>query len=107
MDNSIQHGVHTFRCGDNLTISNVDSLIPEIDQYLNSKNVVKIILDMRNVLSCDSYGITFLLQCYRKAENTQKELVLYKLNPFLYTLLNNCGLLKVFSVVNDLDDDQQ
>ena len=107
MDNSIKCRIHTFRFGENLSIKNVDSLVPEIDQYLNSKNLKKVILDMSNVLSCDSYGITFLLQCYRKAKNNQKELVLYKLNPFLNNLLNNCGLLNVFSITDELNDLEQ
>ncbi|MGD9200089.1 MAG: STAS domain-containing protein [Chitinispirillia bacterium] len=104
MDNSLNGRVQTFRFGENLSISTVDNLIPEIDQYLNSQTLEKIVLDMSNVLSCDSYGITFLLQCYRKAKNTKKELVLYKLNPFLHNLLNNCGLLKIFSNENEVND---
>lgn len=94
----------TFRFGERVVIGNVDNLNSELESCVGSENIQHIVFDLENVRICDSYGINFLLQFQRKAEKSQKELILYRPGALFRDILKNSGLSHIFTIVDNLEE---
>ncbi|MBD3418671.1 MAG: STAS domain-containing protein [Chitinivibrionales bacterium] len=91
-----------FKFGEKLYIGNADGLMSQVEP-LFEEPAGRIVFDFENVRLCDSYGLRFLLNCRRKAEERGHRLILYKVHPVILELIENVKLDQFFTFTDTLD----
>ncbi len=95
---------HTYRVGEKVVMSNVDFLRSELNPIFASAHVNRIIFDLENLRICDTYGVKLFLDFQRDAENSQKEMLLYRPGTLFMEVIKNAGVIQVFNIVTELGE---
>jgi len=96
----------TYRFGEKVVLKNVDFLRYELEPLCTAPDIHRIIFDLENCKVCDSYGVQFFLECRRKAELHNKELLLYRPGILLRAILKHSGISHVFTIVDTLESEE-
>lgn len=96
----------TYRFGEKIVISNVDFLRSELEPLCSANDIHRVIFDLENCQVCDTYGVQFFLECRRKAEQQNKELILYRPGILLRAILKNSGIIHVFTIVDRFEGEE-
>ncbi len=95
---------HTYRFGEKVVISNVDFLRSELETIFATEHVRRIIFDLENLRICDIYGVKLFLDFQRAADNSHKELLLYRPGALFMEVVKNAGLIQAFTIITELKD---
>ena len=81
-----------------------EDLRKRIDQEYYKKNLVNIILDLRNLNFMDSSGIGLIMGRYKNCKDRNGEVYLVSTNSYINRMLKMSGVLKIVSVHDSIDE---
>jgi len=75
----------------------------KIDSSFIDKNLLNIILDLRELTFMDSSGIGLIMGRYKKVKDRQGNLIIVSDNRYVDRILNMSGLLKIIDKYKTID----
>ena len=85
-------GIHFYRAGDKLSLANVDAHRQTLEALLSNPRISCIVLDLENIVRCDTHGVRLIVTLLRAARSSGKQLLLYRPAPTIKAMLTDIGI---------------
>jgi anti-anti-sigma regulatory factor len=85
-------GIHFYRTGDKLYLANVDAHRQAVETLLSDPDISCIVLDLENIVRCDTHGVRLIVTLLRTAQSSGKRLLLYRPASTIRAMLNDIGI---------------
>jgi len=93
-----------FPFSDRIYSGNIDSQMPILEQFFSAELPRVIYLDCSRVQVCDSYALRALITLRRKADERNKQVVIYRPAPTFRKILEATKLTQLFVIAESIDD---